>query len=190
MTMGVQSGGRRRIDQVLEPGFAEGLPDLELDEVRRRRAEAEQEETDLSYARRLLHGRLDLLRAEQQRRRSEETHDGPRSTAELVAELSAVLADPPTGSHGMGRHGLSEPSRVGEHRRRAEAAVADPSISDPEALSDDQLASAVERLDALAREVGEQRTAVQQVMDALSEEVGRRYREGLTSVDDLLDQES
>ena len=188
--MGVQSGGRRRIDQVLGAGFAEGLQELDMEEVRRRRAEAEQEETDLSYARRLLHGRLDLLRAEQQRRSSAETHDGPRSTAELVAELSAILADPPTGSHGMGRHRLSEPSRVGEHRRRAEAAVADPSISDPEALRDDELVAATERLDTLAREVGEQRTAVQQVMDALSEEIGRRYREGLTSVDDLLDQDS
>ena len=184
--MGVQSGGRRRIDQVLGAGFTEGLQELDMDEVRRRRAEADQEETDLSYARRLLHGRLDLLRAEQSHRASAQTHDGPRSTEELVAELSVVLADPPTSSHGMGRHGLSEPSRVGEHRRRAEAAVADPSISDPESLQDDELAAAVERLDTLAREVGEQRTAVQKVMDALSEEIGRRYKDGLTSVEDLL----
>ncbi len=106
-----------------------------------------------------------------------------------MAQLSEILADPPTSSHGLGRHGLSEPSRVGEHRRMAEAAVADPAISDPEALEDEALAAAVIRLDTLARDVGEQRTAVQRVMDAITEEIGRRYREGLTSVDDLLEQQ-
>jgi hypothetical protein len=186
-----QPGGRRRIDQVLAGDFLDGLQDLPVEELRARRTEAEQEETDLSYARRLLHGRLDLLRAEQAARTggADAPGDGVQSTEELVASLARTLADPPGPSHGMGKHGLVEPSRVGEHRRAAEAAVADPATSNPAGMSDDELASAVERFDGLQREVGEQRAAVQKAADALSEELGRRYREGLLTVDDVLDAE-
>ncbi len=62
---GPMEGGRRRIDRVLAEGFVDGLAILSLDEVRGRRRDAEQEEADLSYLRRLLQGRLDLVRAEQ-----------------------------------------------------------------------------------------------------------------------------
>lgn len=184
--MAVHEGGRRRIDLVLSAGFAEGLTGLDMAEIRARRVEAEQEETDLSYARRLLHGRLDLLRAERERRSDPDRVDGPRSTDQLVADLSRVLADTPTGSHGLGRHGMSEPSRVGEHRRKAEAAVADPVLSDPQGLGDADLDAAVAHLDELARGVGEQRGEVQHVVDALSAEIGRRYRDGLVNVADVL----
>jgi hypothetical protein len=181
-----QPGGRRRIDHVLADGFLDDLEELPVEELRERRAEAEQEETDLSYARRLLHGRLDLLRGEQAARRGEGTTLADSSTEELVATLARTLADPPGPSHGLGRHGLAEPSRVGEHRRAAEAAVADPAISDPAALDDDALAAAVARLDALQGAVGTQRSAVQRAADALAAEIGRRYREGLISVDTVL----
>lgn len=186
-----QPGGRRRIDQVLAGDFLDGLQELPVEELRARRTEAEQEETDLSYARRLLHGRLDLLRAEQAARTGgdDAPGDGVQTTEELVASLARTLADPPGPSHGMGKHGLVEPSRVGEHRRAAEAAVADPAASNPAGMSDEDLAAAVERFDGLQRQVGEQRSAVQKAADALSEELGRRYREGLLNVDDVLDAE-
>lgn len=174
---------------MLADGFTDDLAELPVDELRARRAEAEQEETDLSYARRLLHGRLDLLRAEQQSRASGEDVT-QESTEDFVASLARTLADPPGPSHGLGRHGRTEPSRVGEHRRAAEAAVADPALSDPTALDDNALAAAVEHLDELQRAVGEQRAKVQHAADALSAELGRRYREGILSVDDVLDDES
>ena len=62
-------GGRRRIDRVLAPEYLDGLDGLGMEELRSRKAEAEQEETDLSYARRLLQGRLDILRAEREARK-------------------------------------------------------------------------------------------------------------------------
>lgn len=183
-----QAEGRRRIDHVLAGDFLTGLTELPVEELRARRSEAEQEETDLSYARRLLHGRLDLLRAEADSRASDAATTGSeRSTEDLVASISRTLADPPGPSHGLGRHGLVEPSRVGEHRRAAEAAVADPVLSDPASMSAADLGEAVDRLDRLQREVGEQRAAVQQTADALSQELGRRYREGLLQVEDVLD---
>ena len=106
--------------------------------------------------------------------------------AELVAALAKTLADPPGPSHGMGKHGLVEPSRVGEHRRAAEAAVADPALSDPAGMDDETLAAAVARLDGLQQDVGEQRAAVQKAADALTDELGRRYRDGVLHVEDVL----
>ena len=65
MTTQPQDGGRRPIDRVLSPGYADDATGLTVEELHERRHEAEQEEVDLSYARRLLQGRLDLLRSEQ-----------------------------------------------------------------------------------------------------------------------------
>jgi hypothetical protein len=62
------SGGRRRIDKVLADDFTTDLEAIELGDLRGRRREAEQEEADLSYVRRMLQGRMDILRAELARR--------------------------------------------------------------------------------------------------------------------------
>src|SRR3954463_2635462 len=51
---GTLSGGRRRIDKVLADDFAVDLEGLDISDLRERRREAEQEEADLSYVRRML----------------------------------------------------------------------------------------------------------------------------------------
>ena len=175
------AGGRRRVDRVLAPDYLVGLSQLGLEEVRVRRAEAEQEEVDLSYARRLLQGRVDILRAEQDYRAT----DGgisrePRTDLEIVGALSRILADGgPRVDHGMGRYlGNVEPTRVGEHRREAERAVADVGSSDLAAMSDAVLVEAVEHLGDIEKRVSRTRRSVQVVVDALTEEVARRYATG------------
>src|SRR4051794_41966013 len=124
MTLQPQEGGRRPTDRAPAPGFADAVRELDFAELRARRHLAEQEEVDLSYARRLLQGRLDLLRAEQaQRATARDGADiGSRTDAEIVRDLAAVLSDDgPRSDHGLGRHLTTDPSRVGEHRpgRRA-----------------------------------------------------------------------
>ncbi|GAB7193363.1 hypothetical protein NUM3379_40730 [Kineococcus sp. NUM-3379] len=186
---GYQEGGRRAIDRVLGPGFLEGLGEISLEELRLRRSEAEQEEADLSYARRLLQGRLDIVQGEVARRAGADGAPEPptvRSDAELVRSLVDVLAEPRRVNHGYGRHSLVEPSRVGEHRRRAEAAVADPRLSNLPELSDEELAGAQERLREMEHDISADRHRVQQAMDACTEEITRRYRDGSASVDDTL----
>jgi hypothetical protein len=64
-----QNQGRRRVDRILASGYAEDIGTLELDEVRSRRDECLAEREYLSYLRRLLHGRLEILRAEAQARK-------------------------------------------------------------------------------------------------------------------------
>jgi hypothetical protein len=191
MTTQPQDGGRRPIDRVLSPGFAEDSTTLTAEELHERRHVAEQEEVDLSYARRLLQGRLDLLRSAQLSRREHPEGTAPagsRSDAEIVRDLVAAMTtdEAPRRDHGLGRHLDVEPSRVGEHRRAAELAVADPRVSDTDNLSDDELADAVDRISGLEQQVSLNRQRVQQVSDQLTEEVSRRYREGELTVGDSL----
>ncbi len=170
--------GRRRIDLVLGEGFADGLPELELDDLRGRRREAEQEEADLSYIRRMLQGRMDILRAELARRAA--------GGDKIVEHLSAVLADTGRSDHGLGRFLRVEPSRVDEHRRLVEQVIADVGVSDVEGRTDDDLRGALARLEDFEQHVSEDRKAVQVVMDKLTAEVAARYKSGSANVDDLL----
>jgi hypothetical protein len=170
--------GRRRIDRVLAEDFASDLSTLDLDEVRSRRRDAEQEEADLSYVRRMLQGRMDILRAELARRAG--------GGDKIVEHLSQILSDAARSDHGLGRFLRVEPSRVDEHRRLVEQVIADVGVSDVEQHSDDELRAALGRLEGFERGISEDRHRVQQVMDALTTEVAERYKSGSASVDDLL----
>jgi len=174
-----QAGGRRRIDRVLAPDFLQGLPDLPLEDLRTRRGEADQEEVDLSYARRLIQGRLDILRAEQDRRQGIGPLVGaPRTDEAIVEALKRILADDHRQDHGLGRHMATEPSRVGEHRREAERAVADVGGSNHAAMTDVQLGEAISYLEDIEARVSRSRRRVQGVVDLLTEEIARRYAAG------------
>lgn len=171
----------RRLDRVLQPGLVERAGSLGDVEVLALRAEAAGEEDELSYRRRLLQGRLDLLRAELDRRRhgaGHAVHGG--SDAELVARLSAVLVD--RARRGSGTH-LADPHPCTAPRRRRadEVAVDDVHLSQPADLTDDELTDAVEQLAALERDVSALRRQVQQVADVLDAEVERRVSVGALS---------
>jgi len=173
-------GGRRRIDKVLADDFLTDLGEAALEDVRARRHEAEQEEADLSYVRRLLQGRMDIIRAELSRR----SGSGQGS---LVDQLAGILSDGPPGApHGMGRHVTVEPSRVDDHRRAVEQMVSDVGVSDVVARSESELADSLTRLQEYERAVSRNRRRVQEVMDTCTAEIARRYQSGEASVDDLL----
>jgi hypothetical protein len=177
----VRPGGRRRIDRVLAPDYVADLGQLELTEVRARRDDAAQEETDLSYLRRLLHGRIDIVKAEQKRR----AEGGSSSVVERLVE---ILSDNAVGQApaGSGRHQPLEPSRAEAHRRHVEALVSDADLSDVGSLPTERLDLALRTYAAEEASVSQRRREVQKVVDALNDEIGSRYRAGSASVDRLL----
>lgn len=176
----VRPGGRRRIDRVLSPEYTRGIENEDLEDVRRLRDEAAQEETDLSYLRRMLHARIDIVLAEQ-RRRSE------GGSASVVEQLASILSDNAVGpATGSGRYQNTEPSRAEAHRRHVEALVSDVDLSDVMSLSDRELSATLHAYRAEEDSVSLRRREVQAVVDRLNEEIARRYREGAASVDDLL----
>jgi hypothetical protein len=124
MSVEVVRGGQRRIDRVLDPRFVAGVGQLDLAELRSRREEAEAEEADISYLRRLLQGRLDILRAELVRRSS----GGEQDVAGLLAGLPAILTDDAPGTFSAIPR-ILVPSRADQHRRRVERLVSDETVA-------------------------------------------------------------
>jgi hypothetical protein len=175
----VRPGGRRRIDRVLAPDYTEGVEQRPLVEVRELRDEAAQEETDLSYLRRLLHARIDIVRAEQERRSS----GGSAVVEQLATILSTNAVGPATG---LGRYQTHEPSRADAHQRHVEALVSDVDLSDVSKLSDDRLGEALETFISEEASVSVRRREVQVVVDKLNAEIASRYQRGSASVDELL----
>lgn len=180
---GVWPGGHRRIDRVLAPDYLSGVAQLPLEQLRALRDETDQEETDLSYLRRLLQARLDLVQAELDRRAA-----GEPPAADLVEHLRRVLADaePRPAAHGLGRHRTREPSRGGEQQRYVEQLVSDDLLLRLSEQPEPALTAALRRLQQEEAATSALRTAVQGVLDALGAEIGRRYRDGQADVVSLL----
>jgi hypothetical protein len=179
----VRPHGNRRIDRVLDEEFVADLAGLSMVDLRERRAEAEQEEVDLSYLRRLLQGRIDIVQAEIRRRAA-------NGAGRVIDHLKQVLTDHNPGPpFGLGRHVVVEPSRVDQHRRRVERVVADVALSDVGAHSDEQLQDCLATFTVEERQISALRRAVQSVMDRCGAEIARRYRDGEASVDTLLAEE-
>jgi hypothetical protein len=174
-----QSGLGGRLDRVLAADFLTDLTELPLGGLRDRRAEAIAEEADLSYLRRVLHGRIDIIAAELARRASGDNHP-------LVTRLKEILADAPPGRVASARHQPIDRPRVGEYRLRIEARLQELALADLGSCSDDALCRAADALHDYEREVSELRRIVQQAVDKCAVELGRRYREGEATVDDLL----
>lgn len=166
-----EHGGNRRIDRIRRPDFVEGLPDLPLDELRRRRDDCFAEREYLSLLRRLVQGRAEILKAEVERR-------GRGEEGSLVGALSTILAGDAQGpARGEAvKVGLPEEEML-LARRRVERLVADAGLSDPGALDDRRLAEAVDLLVQEEREVSEARAEVLEAMDTIQEELKRRYRD-------------
>lgn len=171
--------GNRRIDRVLADDYLQDLDAQPLERIREMRGEAEQEEADLSYLRRLVQGRIDILQAELDRRSG-------AASGSLVDELPRILGHAGGGAHGLGRHIATEPSRADAHRRRLEAMLADVELSDVTGRSDEELRETLETLEGEERWVSDARRAVQSVMDSCAAEITRRYRDGQADVAQLL----
>jgi len=176
--------GGADVDELLDPAFLEGVQQLSMADVRGLRRRSEQAEVNLSYTRRLLQGRLDIVRRELQRRAE---HDG-RSLVDLLPEILAEKGRGP--AHGLGRHQTVQPVSPEQFETWVNGLTPGVDLSDVPALPDDQLESAARSLGAGERNLSERRRGVQQVMDALAGELGRRYRDGEANVAQLLADES
>ncbi len=163
--------GKRRIDRVLAEGFADGLDELDTDEVRRRRDLARSELEYLSLVRRLLQGRRDILRDELDRRRS--GADAPPVVERVVSVLSEGTRGP---SRGEAPVVPLPDEEIAMARRRVERLLADSGLSDLEGLSDERLREAVERIEEEERRVSDVRSTVIGVHDGLQDEMKRRLR--------------
>lgn len=207
----------QRTDSPLPPDPPQpDLPLLRLPELRTLRRDAQRDEADLSYVRRLLQGRIDILRAELGRR----GRGGPRtpgaraggpggpSSAPLspslpspdsalagggsagepsvVDRLPEILTDAPARHRSSARHVTVGTPRGEEYRRLASDMLSEVQLSDLEARTDEELGAGMGRLVRYERQVSRRRQRLQRTADDCSAEIARRYRDGEAQVDDLL----
>lgn len=151
---------------------------MRLPELRALRRDSHGDEADLSYVRRLLQGRIDILRAELARRGGTEVA--------VVDRLSEILADTPSRHRSSARHVTLSTPRGEEYRRLAADMLAEVELSDLSARTDEELHAAMGRLARYEQQVSRRRQQLQRTADDCSAEIARRYREGEAQVDDLL----
>jgi anti-sigma-K factor RsiG len=169
---------RRRLDEVLSPDFIEGLEKLPLRQLRYKRQLADQEEVEQSFVRRQLQGKLDLLQAEL-RVRAGEAHS-------LIESLPEVLGDErPRPQYGR----LPRYFSPGEHpygRRPGDEFLTDDMLARLDEISDEEIVQFVRGLQDQESRVSTTRRRLHVVIDALQEELTRRYASGEASIDGLL----
>ena len=133
----------------------------------------------------MVHGRLDIVGAELERRR-----DGgdPGDLRDLIAQLPELLTDHGGGGGPQRSPRLLEVAAVPEGLEAELDEIVDTgALADLRALDAPALDDLATRLVEFERWVSERRHGLQERVDELQAEVVRRYREGEATVDGLLD---
>jgi hypothetical protein len=175
-----------RIDAILSPDYVDDLPSLAMAEVRKRRDESQEAADELSYLRRLVQGRLDIVHADMERRAS---GGEPEDVAALVERLEKgeIIAES-TRAGGLGRlpATFGPVDMDGWISDELDAIVNADKLTALHDLDDDEVRQIAERLSDVERKVSDQRGALHDVANRLQEEIVRRYKSGEASVDSLL----
>jgi len=171
------------LDRLLAAGYLEALDDLAMEDLRGRKAECEQVEGELSYLRRLVQGRLDIINAELRRREGGE--DG--GLAEIVDSLPEILSE---GGRGASTGRLPTEMAPDVNHRQITAdldrIIDVDTVAALPTMGQDQVAGIADALVALEQAVSAQRRALHERLDAVQAEIVRRYKSGEATVDSLL----
>jgi hypothetical protein len=173
-----------QLDRILGADYLGDVEHRPMAEVRSMRAECQEIETGLSYLRRLVQGRLDIVGAESQRRREGAE---PGDLAELISQLPEILSDR-TRNPGFGRlpqhlaPGEVDPELAG----RLDEIMSGHVLESLPNLSTEELDEMHEALEQLEHEETNRRRQFFDRIDALQAEITRRYRTGEASVESLL----
>ena len=165
---------RDEVQRVLREDYLQDLSSKPLEEIRAMRDECRAVETNVSYLRRMVQGRLDIVAADLRRRAS---GGSPVDLGALVEQLPEILSDKVhAGGPGRLPSGLlpDDDDLTADLDRVAGAAALG---SLPE-LSDDEVAELARSITDLEREVSDARKALFGRIDALHAELVRRYGTG------------
>ena len=163
---------RRRLDAILSPPFIADLDTASPSDLRSKLRDARTEEDALSYVRRNLHGRIDLLRAELSRRRG---GGGPGHGVEALTEL---LSDQGT-SRRAGRAGFSLRAAALAGSELDELFASEDALARLPDLSDDEIERIIEHVAGAERSLSDLRRQLHSVIDVIEAEMAGRYKAGL-----------
>lgn len=179
-----EAGMDHELDEILAGAYLEGLTERPVADLRSLRAECQAVETQLSYLRRLVQGRHDIVAGEVERRRS---GGDPDDVHGLVERLPEILSDRVRGP-GPGRlpTTIETDEPTGRLADRLAAIAGSVAFDAPHSVDDADLDAAERQLAELEAEVSALRRAVFDRIDAVEAELTARYRDGSAHVDDLL----
>lgn len=172
------------LDRLVPTSDVGPLGDVPIGQLRERRNQLQQTEQTLSFLRRMVQGRLDIVLDERHRR--DEGADA-RDLSTLVEDLPKILSEHTAGE----ARGALPDVTVPEADLSGVLAEVD-HIVDAGRLgslaecTDAELAHMAEALSSLERQVSQHRRDLHGAIDALQEEIVRRYKSGEASVDALL----
>lgn len=175
------------LDTLTSPEYLADLGSRAMADIRAMRAECQQLENDLSFVRRMAHGRLDIVGGEVGRRRR---GAAPTDATELVDQLPTLLGDR---EHDRGS-GTPRPPQSLEPSPAADRLVAEldqivttgqlTALAD---IGDDELGVLIDQLQAFETRISTQRRALHETIDVVQSEIVARYRSGEASVDSIFD---
>lgn len=162
------------LDRVLDEEYVAGVAILDTEDLKSRRAECQQVEAKLSYLRRLVQGRLDIVSAELERRVGGQAGG---DLSDLVERLPEILADR-VRAPGPGRMPTNlVPPDDDELTAEVDAISGPNALTSLPDLSEEELRDVSARLADLERRVSAQRKAVFGVIDKLQDELASRYEQ-------------
>jgi hypothetical protein len=172
------------LERICGTGYLGDLTERSLDDVRTMRTECQSVESGLSYLRRLVQGRLDVVEAELERRRA---GGDPSDLSTLLGRLPEILSDRVRSASGGRLIEVTAPADIeGAMADELDDIVAAGHLDALPAASDASLAEMRDRLEVLERTVSSRRRDVFGRIDALQAELIRRYRSGEANVETLL----
>jgi hypothetical protein len=174
------------LDAILAADYLEGLTTLSMEELRARRSECHTVEVSLSYTRRDVQGRLDIVLAELKHRQDGTTSD----LHSLVEELPEILSEN-VHAGGYGRISAfmapgSEPELDPALAARIDAVAGDERLLNLPSASKEDVEGLVDELQALEVEVSAQRKALFERIDTIQDEIVRRYKSGEADPNSLI----
>jgi hypothetical protein len=175
------TGNKRRLDHILAADYLADISARSTGDVRTMRAETQEEEALLSYERRMLHGRLAILKKELERR----ANGGDAGS--LLELLPSILSDQDQRGPSRGSFPGADPNLDFAHpHRRVTKLVSDDTIANLPALDEAEIRRIVGELETAEHDVSATRRPLLDVLDALNKELARRYQTGEADPSDVL----
>jgi hypothetical protein len=172
------------LDRLAPPSELGSLAGVDIAELRARRNRLQESELALSYVRRQVQVRLDLVLDEREHRAQ---GAAARDASGLVADLPKILAEH---SGGAARGSFPDvavpPEAVEAVVSELDAIIGARELGALGSLPNERLAAVADQLDGFERRVSQRRRSLHADIDALQDEMLRRYKTGEASVDALL----
>jgi hypothetical protein len=172
------------LTRLLDPDYLAHVDGLNLDDIRRMRAECQGAEASLSYLRRLIQGRLDIVHAYMER---PEGSDAP-DLSSVVENLAGILAGPGR-STAPGRNPVlysPDTDDMAELTVELDDILGADDVARLASLDDAELAELAGRLRDLEIRVSAERRGLHERIDTLQAELVERHKSGTASLDGLL----